>query len=90
MRRTGLFGTFSTDTATRTATMLSIALAGAALASWLVKFSSPRGGRPDELSEQPTNGSLRRWSRRWRRRAQPTAEAIEIAPARERALAPEG
>ena len=90
MRRTGLFGTFSTDTATRTAAMLGIALAGAALASWLVRHSSPRGGRPDELSEEPANGPLNRWSRKWKRRAQPTAEAIEVAPARERALAPEG
>ena len=90
MRRTALSYTFSTNPAAKTAAMLGVALAAAALASWLLRLSSPRGGRPDESSEEPANESLRSWSRKWKRREQPTAEGIEVAPARERPLAPEG
>lgn len=90
MRRTGLIAAFSARPAAGTAALMGATLAGAALASWLVRFASRRGGQPNQLSEKPANGALRRWIRQRGRQAQPTAEAIQVAPARERSLAPEG
>lgn len=90
MPRTKLLATLCAHPKTSAAAALGAVLAGAALTRWLLQLETQGDRRPADSKGEERPDPPRRRSRRQKRQAQPSAEAIEVAPARERSLEPAG